>query len=814
VVEQLFSVALRAGDFDTARRYVDIAVSKDIDKVGGRVFKAQLALAQDKVDEAIGMIDEAIKIRPRYGQAHRFLGACYMKKGRLDLAQPEYEAAQQLNPSDVSALLGLMAISERQGKPLQHAHWVELAYKFRPDHPKIREDYLALQESRQKPEAVIQHREQIRRSHPNDLANLYHLGSLYERVKQFANAETVYRELVAKAKNSPQAVRMLTNLLYRTDRDAEARGILSRYADQADDKVLAYLLWAEYLENAGKTAVARSRLAKAIELGGKDDPRGERAMAQFEARQGKWTAAADHERKAWQVLEGAAKDQAERRLIMFLIEAGDREEVNERINAALARNPKDVEALTLRGLAAYSQGDYAHAKQSLDYVLTTSPGHVNARIYRAQVHLAEGNKDLALRDLQAAQRLSSSPTVPMRLVAIYDSMEDFQGAYNVLQQILNERPGDMAALQAAVSLCRSYGKWRELAQIIREARKAYPQEEQFIIQQADALQRLGRYPEAVRILQAAQQILPDSAGVSLALAEALLWAGQADQGLAVARKLRDHPDLGYKAIALCGRARQAVGDTAKSDADFQQAIKQADDRRRLTYVIAQLRQTYRDDPAGLIDRLTRWGALRPGSWVLPSMLADVYMKQKDYAKARQVLAEGALVNAKEDPERFEVLMLLGQACQLGKQFEPAKDYYEQALNMNPNDKTCLNNLAWMLAFDLKDLDNALPLAERAYRQAPFSAHALDTYGVILQMTGKLDEAGIILRKSVNIKAMPANRYHLAEYLEKTGRKAEALREYKAAWNLAKDLASDDEYRQKTRQALERLGEPPEERTQP
>ena len=62
--------------------------------------------------------------------------------------------------------------------------------------------------------------------------------------------------------------------------------------------------------------------------------------------------------------------------------------------------------------------------------------------------------------------------------------------------------------------------------------------------------------------------------------------------------------------------------------------------------------------------------------------------------------------------------------------------------------------------------------------------------------------------------MAPNRYHLGALLEQTERKPEALQEYKAAWDLARDAKPDDEFRQKTHEALTRLGEPPEERTQP
>ena len=813
VVEQLFRIALKSSDFEAAQKYADIAAAKDIDDVEGRMFRAQLAMARNELDEAIRLISETLKIRPRYNHAHWFLGRCYLQKGRLDLARQAFQAAQQLNPSEVNALLGLMEIADREGKPMEHARWVEEAYRARPDHPTIRENYLQLQESRQKPEDVIRHREQIYRTQPNNLTNLARLGPLYERVRQYAKAEGAYRQLARLTNNSPQALRMLVRLLQKTDRDLEARSILSQCAEQAEDKVTAYLLWAEYLENAGDLALARLRLMKVIELAEKGNIVGHQAMAEFEARRGNWSEAVSHQR---QVLDGCSdnfKAQAERTLISYLIESGDQKQADQLIEAALKKDPRDVEMLVLRGVAAFSQRNFARAKQSLDHVLTLSSGNANALMYRAQVHLSEGNKNLALDDLEAAQRSSRSPAVPMQIVAIYDSMEDFHGAYSVLRALLNDQPGFMPALYASVQLCRRYQKWNELGEVLTLARKTYPQEEDFLLYQAEALQELKRPAQAVQLLQAARQVLPSSVKISLALAEAMTEAGQYDQALTAAQAYRDHHDFGTNAIALCGRAYQGKNDPAKADAEFQEALKRAATRPQINYVVSHLRKAHEGDLPKAIERLSAWVDIRPGGWEIPLLLGEMCMVQEDFAKARQVL-ERSLANAKEPSERFEVLRQLGLACRGSKQYDQAKAFYEQALAISPNDKICLNNLAWTLAFDLNQIDAALAPAERAYRQAPFNAHALDTYGVILQAKVRLEEAEEILRRSVNLLPMAANRYHLGELLEQRGQKPDALQEYKAAWDLAKDAPPDDEYRQKIRKALERLGEPPEERTQP
>ncbi|MHC4715417.1 MAG: tetratricopeptide repeat protein, partial [Planctomycetota bacterium] len=803
VIEQLFSVAIATPGAPGAEKYVDLAVSKDLDKVGGRVYKARLAMARDDVDGAIRLIDEALKLRPRYSQAHAFLGACYLNNGQLGPARQAFEAAQHLNPANVRALLGLVMVAEQEGRPGDRAHWVTLAYKFRPEHPQIREAYLQLRESREDPEAVIRHREQIQRTQPGNLSNLARLGPLYERVGQIQKAELVYRQLWQRTGNSAQALRLLTHLLHKTDRDAEARSMLSNFATRAKDQVGAYLLWADYLEQAGAREVARQRLAKAAKLAStpKEIVRAHLAAARFEARQTNWAEAAEHQRKVLEHVQDTLKPVVERVLIGFLIESKQLEEAQKRIDDALAKDDRDVDVLTLSGLAYYSQNDFAHAKQRLDHVLSLSAGHADALVYRAQVHLANGDKGLAVADLKEALRANASPAVTMRLVGIYESMGDFLGAYNALRSLLNDQPGYRPALQTAIRICQQHKKWRELDEILKIARKAYPREPGYLIPHIQRLQQIGRHDRAVEILKTMRKVLPQSAEISLRLAQALLEAQQYDEALTVAEKLREHHDFGASAVAICGRACQKKGDPDKAAGEFQAALKVADEGRQLGFVVLQIRRAYAPDTKKAISQLNQWVGLRPESWELPWLLADMHMADGDYPNARKRLRQ-ALANTKTDAQRFRVLRQLGLMCQQAKQFEQSKAHYDAALKLSPNDMIALNNLAWMLAFDLNQVDEALKLAERAYQQGPYNAHALDTYGKILWLKGDLEQAERILRRSVNILPMPANRYHLGELYEKQQKKADAIREHRAAWLLVKDKP-DDEFHQRTRQALAR-----------
>jgi putative PEP-CTERM system TPR-repeat lipoprotein len=117
----------------------------------------------------------------------------------------------------------------------------------------------------------------------------------------------------------------------------------------------------------------------------------------------------------------------------------------------------------------------------------------------------------------------------------------------------------------------------------------------------------------------------------------------------------------------------------------------------------------------------------------------------------------------------------------------ARATYEQIVKVQGEDAAILNNLANILARQ-KD-PKALEYAERAYKLAPNSPAAQDTFGWLLVEQGQLDNGLRHLRDArLRDPANPEIRYHLAVALAKAGRKDEARRELEPA--LADDVQFD------------------------
>jgi tetratricopeptide (TPR) repeat protein len=95
---------------------------------------------------------------------------------------------------------------------------------------------------------------------------------------------------------------------------------------------------------------------------------------------------------------------------------------------------------------------------------------------------------------------------------------------------------------------------------------------------------------------------------------------------------------------------------------------------------------------------------------------------------------------KKHPEDPEAWRLLAVTLQRSKA-RPAEieHAYRQAVALDPDDAGAANELAWMYLLQRR-FDEALPLAERAVRRAPWDDDFIDTYAFVLAGVGRCAEA--------------------------------------------------------------------------
>ncbi|NVJ85169.1 MAG: tetratricopeptide repeat protein [Algoriphagus sp.] len=110
------------------------------------------------------------------------------------------------------------------------------------------------------------------------------------------------------------------------------------------------------------------------------------------------------------------------------------------------------------------------------------------------------------------------------------------------------------------------------------------------------------------------------------------------------------------------------------------------------------------------------------------------------------------------------------------EIDSAFHYFDKALELNPNDEQVLNNYAYFLSLEKRDLEKAKQMAEKVVRKFPENGTFLDTYAWVLFQLGEYQEAYEYMEKALKFESEPSGTLleHFGDILYHVGQKAEAL----------------------------------------
>jgi Flp pilus assembly protein TadD len=185
------------------------------------------------------------------------------------------------------------------------------------------------------------------------------------------------------------------------------------------------------------------------------------------------------------------------------------------------------------------------------------------------------------------------------------------------------------------------------------------------------------------------------------------------------------------------------------------------------------------------EKFASVGIERVDDSLSPAQKQKVNGSARDHLVAgRQLLKEGRINDAigelstavSLDGKLAEAHSLLGVAFDRKGLGDRAKDSYERAAKIEPEDPQTLNNLGFSL-YQNGNYRAAIDRLKRAARLAPNDERILNNLGLALCRLGKFDDA---YRYFARAGGEQTGRINVATMLERLGRDAEAIRYYEAA----------------------------------
>jgi tetratricopeptide (TPR) repeat protein len=277
---------------------------------------------------------------------------------------------------------------------------------------------------------------------------------------------------------------------------------------------------------------------------------------------------------------------------------------------------------------------------------------------------------------------------------------------------------------------------------------------------ADAFNRLGalrimqkRYPEATAYYEKAWQLEPGNYGALDGIASMLILKGDkagAIQRVKDALNRNETPEL----LSLAGKIYVDAGELQAAEDVLKKSVQQS-----------------------------------PESYSGYIQLGSLYARRQKVPDAIAYF-ESAVKLRPGDVGSWTMLGMLNQ--QRGD-LRKAEESYIKVLDIQPNAGVAANNLAWLYADHLNDMDKALELARRAKVALPNVANVSDTLGWIYTKR-RLDEMAIpLLSEAVRAEPKHAEyHYHLAVALMHSGKKAAARQEMASAERLDSGIKTRSE----------------------
>ena len=151
--------------------------------------------------------------------------------------------------------------------------------------------------------------------------------------------------------------------------------------------------------------------------------------------------------------------------------------------------------------------------------------------------------------------------------------------------------------------------------------------------------------------------------------------------------------------------------------------------------------------------------------------------QKKDSIAVESLLKALELNAGKNPQLEQVAYgSLGNSLYNLQEKDSAYTYFDKALKLNPNDEQVLNNYAYFLSLDKKNLEKARQMSEKVVKKYPSNSTYLDTYAWVLFQMGIYEEAQKYMELAIQNDPNPSGvvMEHYGDILYHVGKVSDAV----------------------------------------
>ena len=722
----------------------------------------------EKYKEASIMYRRALQKDMRFGEAYYRLGLSELKLGRPVDAMRALQRAVELDSKNLEAparlaeiYLTFYAVDPR--KPKEFIKEIEdLARKLTTNDPNSYDGlrlngYIAL--TKQDAKGALEFFEKANTVKPNQPDLVLVLVQTLGANDRWDEAEKLARELIAKNKSYNPIYNVLYSRLAQQKRMDEAEALLKLQVSNEPKVVAHYLQLAAHYYVTNRRDEMQNTLNRII-----NDPK---TFPNRHLLVGEFFFRTKDLESAIRQYEMGAKDQPkdkhayQKKIVETMVMQGKKTEATQLVESILKEDAGDNEALAMRAslkLQAGTREEVQSAVNDLQSVVARTPENAVLRFNLARALLAKGDLDAAkIQLLEAIKYRPDYLIAKLALAQVYISKQDYQNAVQSANQVLQFDVNNMAARLLKTSALigmKEFGQARVDLEALLKQNPALP-DAQFQLGMLSLAEK--NYKQAETLFRGFYASSPTDPRSLAGLIEVLTTQQQFDAALGLLRaEIAKAPDRNDLRVVYANTAARA---------------------NKLDIAEAEFRQLLAKNPKSA-DLHLRLGDVQRLKGDFPGALAS-------FAKAKEIL-----------PNDVNSYVRQAMVMESQGQVKEARPIYEKIMTLDPDNPVALNNVAYLMAEEGTNLDQALSYANRAKQKMPNHPDVNDTLGWIYIKKNLSDNAVSIFRDLVQrYPEKSTYHYHLGMALYQKGDKPNAKKSLEFALTKNPDNAEQTKIRE-------------------
>ncbi|MFM2448394.1 MAG: system TPR-repeat protein PrsT [Pseudomonadota bacterium] len=772
-------------DLPKAQAAVTSALQLAPKLVPALLMQARLAAAARDFDGALTQVDKLLVEFPSEVEAWQLKGdllASAKADGTAALAA--YRKVLELRPASLPALAGIVAVHLSKDDLAAAEVSLESLKKIQPKHPQTQ--YFVAQLAFQKrdyktakellPALLSASPDNVRVLQLAGATELYGDGSL-------AQAETHLSKVLHTAPQLVLARRMLVQTYLRTGQSTKALTTLEPLLalDKPDAQALAFA--GEAHLQSGNAAKAETYFAQAAKIN-PDDARSRTVLALAQLSRGAGDVAFGELQNIAESDKGTTANLA---LISALMRRNELDRALKAIDDLEKKQPDNPLAANLRGRVHLARRDVAAARQSFEKALTIDPVFFPAASSLAAMDLADKKPDNAQKRFESM--LARDPKNAQALLALA-GMKAGSGATKEeiaasLKKVIDTVPDQVAPRLVLIDHYLGVKEFKQAAVVAQETSTKFPERVEVLEALGRAQLASGELNQASKTFNTLATMQPQSPIPHVRLAEVSMADQKADSAAqSLKRALAITPDLLVAQNGLirldsnAGRVKEALAMT--------KTVQKQRPNEAVGYLLEgdiEARRKSWDAAAAAY----REGLRKAPTAELATKLHSVFRAAGKTGEADKFAASWI----KERPNDVAFEFYLGDVAVVSKDYPVAEAKYKRVLQVQPDNPTALNNLAWVSS-KLKR-DGALAFAEKANSLRPNQPAFLDTLAMLQSEAGQHAKAIETQKKALSFRPDDSIlRLGLARIYVAAGEKALAKPELDALRKLGSSFSAQDE----------------------